>query len=141
MRRSFNNKLHQIINESVKDALNEISWQKSSRAANAANERGYCDYADKVLDALDVVKNYISSFCEDDYHNHTQAAKLIPYVKEIEEFVRRKAKQMHNLEKLDYDNFKKQHNGVDMYDFEREVENTEEEDWTPSQREYAEFHL
>ena len=141
MRRSFNNKLHQIINESVKDALNEVSWQTSARASKAASDREFGYNSHTVFNALDTVREYLSQFREEDYLERTQAAKLMRCVDKIIQFVQRKNKQRENLEDLDYDNFKKQHNGVDKYKFGDDVENTEEEDWTPSQREYADFYL
>lgn len=137
MRRRYNNKLQQIINESVKYALNEISWQLSDKATELSHERS--EWTHHVYKALDTVEEYLSQFYEDE--DYTQAAKLAQCVEKIRQFVDRKDKQSANLEKLDSNNFKKQHNGVDKYNFGDKVENTDEDDWTPSQREYADYKL
>ena len=132
-RNYINKKIHAIVNESVKNVLNEVSWQLSDRASQVADER---DFTDDVIRKLGDIEDWLQQY---NNSGDTQASQLLSCVYKLANFARRKQNQNKNFKDLHDFNFKRQHNDTSEHDFSDNMENSNEEDWTPLQREYADF--
>lgn len=129
-------KLKEVIKESTYRILSEIDWRTSNAAADKSEDMDA--WGDEALDSLENVAEYINW-----YVTNTDNAKskvYIKYLNEIRKFIERKKYQSKNLYKMNKDNFKKQHNGMDYIDFENALPD-DESLYTPSQREYADYML
>jgi hypothetical protein len=145
------NDLHNIVKESTKRIISEISWLKSDSAAGKSE---YLDNSDEILKNIKEIREYLENYIYNDdnsinsytlgntnwkgtFTGSGQARKMLTYLEMIENFVLRKQKQRTNLTNLNDDNFKKHHNGMDRTEFSNTIPYDDNANLTNSQQEYV----
>ena len=93
---------------------------------------GMRDWTKEVIREIDDIYEWLQSFGGD-------RGDIRSCIYKLQDFAKRKLDQADKLEDFNDSNFERQHGGVPMRQFDHDLENTPEDEWTPSQEDYARY--